>query len=143
MEMGKSDKKLAIFAHSGTYDRLYQVVTIAVTAASMGREVNIFLFFWALKKFVEKDGLETMDFPPEYGEEGRELARRMKELNPMSLQDMLDEVKKLGNIKVYACSANVKYLGLDEETVTKKVDEVVGLSAIMRMAEDSDVQLFI
>ncbi|MHC4357918.1 MAG: hypothetical protein ACYSTQ_03875 [Planctomycetota bacterium] len=34
--MGKSDKKLAIFAHSGTYDRLYQVVTIAITAASVG-----------------------------------------------------------------------------------------------------------
>lgn len=140
--MEKSGKKLAIFAHSGTYDRLYQVVTIAVTAASMGRDVYIFLFFWALKKFVEED-LDTLDFPHEYGEEGTALGERMKALNPMALQDMLNEVKKLDKIKIYACSASVKYMGLDDEKVRGKVDEVVGLPGILQMAEDSDVQLFI
>ena len=141
--MKKSGKKLAIFAHSGTYDRLYQVVTLAVTAASMGREVYIFLFFWALKRFVQDGGLETMDFPPEYGEEGRALGQRIKKLNPTSLQDMFEEVKKLGKIKVYACSANVKYMDLDDAKVRAKVDEVIGLPVILQMAEDSDVQLFI
>ncbi|MEE9584583.1 MAG: DsrE/DsrF/DrsH-like family protein [Candidatus Brocadiales bacterium] len=141
--MDKNGKKLAIFAHSGTYDKLYQTVTIAVTAASMGRDVYMFLFFWALKRFVEEGGLETMDFPPEYGEEGPALGQRMKALNPTSLQDMLDEVKKTGKIKVYACSASVKYMGLDDKKVMGKVDEVVGLPVILQMAEDSDVQLFI
>lgn len=141
--MEKSGRKLAIFAHSGTYDKLYQVVTIAVTAASMGRDVYIFLFFWALKSFVKDGGLDAMNFPPEYGGEGPALGQRMKRLNPTSLQDMLNEVKKLGRIKVYACSANVKYMGLDDERVREKVDEVVGLPAILQMAEDSDVQLFI
>lgn len=140
--MEKGDKKLVIFAHSGTYDKLYQVVTIAVTAASMGRNVYIFLFFWALKKFVE-GGLEDMDFPPECGEDGPALGERMKALNQMTLQDMLDEVKKLDKIKLYACSANVKYMGLDEEKVKQKVDEVVGLSGILQMAEGSDIQLFV
>ncbi|MFQ5957280.1 MAG: DsrE/DsrF/DrsH-like family protein [Candidatus Brocadiales bacterium] len=140
--MKKSGKKLTIFAHSGTYDKLYQVVTIAITAASMGREVSIFLFFWALKKFVEND-LKTMDFPHEYGEEGAALGERMKALNPVSLQDMLNEVKKLDKIKIYACSANIKYMGLTDDKVKGKVDDVVGLPAILQMAEDSDVQLFI
>lgn len=140
--MKSNSKKLAIFAHSGTYDKLYQTVTLAVTAASMGRDVNIFLFFWALKKFVRGD-LDTMNFPSEYGEEGKVLGERMKTLNPMSLQDMLNEVKKLGRVKVYACSANVKYMDLSDEEVKEKVDEVIGLPGILEMAENSDVQLFI
>ncbi len=140
--MEKSGKKVVIFAHSGTYDKLYQVVTIAVTAASMGRDVSIFLFFWALKRFVEGN-LDTRDFPHEYGKEGLALGQRMEELNLTTLQEMLEEVRKLGNIKIYACSANVKYMGLDDEDVKAKVDEVLGLPAILQMTEGADVQLFI
>ena len=51
----KDKKKFVIFAHGGTYDKLYQIVTLAITAASMGRETYIFLFFWALKRFVNEE----------------------------------------------------------------------------------------
>ena len=51
----KDKKKFVIFAHSGTYDKLYQIITLAITAASMGRETYIFLFFWALKRFVNEE----------------------------------------------------------------------------------------
>ena len=40
----EGQKKFVIFAHSGTYDKLYQTITLAITAAAMGRETYIFLF---------------------------------------------------------------------------------------------------
>ena len=42
--------KFVIFLHGGTYDKLHQAATIGLTAAAMGKEVYVFLMFWAIKK---------------------------------------------------------------------------------------------
>ena len=58
------EKKFILFLHSGNYEKLYQAVMLAITAASMGSKVYIFLFFWALKKFAT-DQLDVIEFPEE------------------------------------------------------------------------------
>src|SRR5574340_1504213 len=99
----KGKKKFVIFAHSGSYDKLYQIVTLAVTAASMGRETYIFLFFWALKKFVNED-FDTTKLSSEFGEAGERLSKRIHAINPISLKEILYDVRMMGNLKVYACT---------------------------------------
>ena len=86
----KNKKKFVIFAHSGTYDKLYQIITLAITAASMGRETYIFLFFWALRRFVN-DEFDVKKLSDEFGEEGGRLSKRMQEINPVSLKEILNE----------------------------------------------------
>ncbi|MCF6148850.1 MAG: hypothetical protein E3K37_09340 [Candidatus Kuenenia sp.] len=135
-------KKFVIFAHSGTYDKLYQIVTLSITAASMGRETYIFLFFWALKRFVNEEfSLERLS--SEFGEEGEKLGKRMREMNPLSLKELLAEVRNIGNLKLYACSGAVKLMDLEEVKVKSKVDDILGLTTILEIADGAETQLFI
>lgn len=138
----KNRKKFVIFAHSGTYDKLYQIVTLAITAASMGRETYIFLFFWALRRFVNEE-FDIKKLSSEFGSEGERLARRMQEINPISLKEILQDVRSMGNLKIYACTAAVKIMELEESLVKSKVDDILGLPALLEIADGAETQLFI
>lgn len=138
----KNKKKFVIFAHSGTYDKLYQIVTLAITAASMGRETYIFLFFWALRRFVNEE-FDLKRLSSEFGSEGERLAKRMQEINPISLKEILQDVRSMGNLKIYACTAAVKIMELEESLVKSKVDDILGLPALLEIADGAETQLFI
>ena len=138
----KDKKKFVIFAHSGTYDKLYQIITLAITAASMGRETYVFLFFWALKRFVN-DEFDVTRLSAEFGEEGGRLSKRMQEINPISLNEILNEVRGMGNLKVYACTAAVKLMELEEAKVKSRVDDILGLTTLLEIADGAETQLFI
>ncbi|OGL40876.1 MAG: hypothetical protein A3C43_03985 [Candidatus Schekmanbacteria bacterium RIFCSPHIGHO2_02_FULL_38_11] len=141
-KMEKKRRRLVIFAHSSTFDRLYQTATIAVTAAAMGEEVYVVLFFEALKKFVEgKTDIEDMS--AEFQNNGKDVYQKMKAMNPNSITEMIDTVKSLGTLKFLACSANVEFMGLRKEEVLKKVDEITGLPSILKLASDADTKLYI
>ena len=66
--------KFVIFLHGGTYDKLHQAATIGLTAAAMGKEVYVFLMFWAIKKLASGE-IDTIDFPPAYAAHAGEVAR--------------------------------------------------------------------
>jgi len=59
------------------------------------------------------------------------------------LKELLSEVGQMGNLKIYACSGAVKLMGLDEELVKSKVDDIIGLPTMLKMAEGAETQLFI
>lgn len=138
----KKKRKLVIFAQSSTYDRLYQTATIAVTAAAMGEEVYVVLFFEALRKFVDgKTDIEDMSV--EFQNHGKDVYQKMKKMNPNSIPDMIETVKSLGTLKFLACSANVEFMGLEKEEVLKKVDEITGLPSILKLVSEADTTLYI
>ncbi|GJQ22460.1 MAG: DsrE/DsrF/DrsH-like family protein [Planctomycetia bacterium] len=138
----KNKKKFVIFAHSGTYDKLYQIITLAITAASMGKETYIFLFFWALKRFVNEE-FDPAKLAAECGAEGEKLFKRMQEINPISLQELLRDVRTMGNLKIYACTGAVKLMELEESFVKTRVDDILGLTTLLEIADGSETQLFI
>lgn len=136
------DKKFIIFLHTGNYEKLYQAVMLAVTAASMGTRVYIFLFFWALRKFAT-DKLDVIDLHPGMQEEDRRLLEAVPRGQPDMLKGLLSEVGRMGNLEIYACSGAVKLMELDEELVKSKVDDIIGLPTMLKMAEGAETQLFI
>ena len=136
------EKKIVLFLHSGNYEKLYQAVMLAITSASMGNKVYIFLFFWALKKFVT-DKLDVIEFPDGMQEEDRRLLEAVPQGQPNMLKELLSEVSKMGNLEIYACSGAVKLMKLDEEFVKSKVDDIIGLPTMLKMAEGAETQLFI
>lgn len=138
----KDKKKFIIFAHSGTYDKLYQIITLAITAASMGRETYIFLFFWALKRFVDEE-FDPARLATECGAEGERLLKRMQEFHPVSLKELLRDVRAMGNLKVYACTGAVKLMELEESVVRTRVDDILGLTTLLEIADGAETQLFI
>ncbi|MBE7444369.1 MAG: DsrE/DsrF/DrsH-like family protein [Planctomycetia bacterium] len=138
----KDKKKFVIFAHSGTFDKLYQIITLAITAASMGRETYIFLFFWALKRFADEE-FDVVKLSAEFGAEGEKLSKRMQKINPVSLKELLHDVRTMGNLKVYACTGAVKLMELEESVVRTRVDDILGLTTLLEMADGAETQLFI
>jgi len=136
------EKKFVLFLHSGNYEKLYQAVMLAITSASMGNKVYIFLFFWALRKFVT-DKIDVIEFPDGMNEEDKRLLEAVPQGQPNMLKELLSEVSKMGNLEIYACSGAVKLMELDEELVKSKVKEIIGLPTMLKMAEGAETQLFI
>ena len=134
-------EKFVIFLHSGTYDRLYQAVTFAQAAVVMGKEVYIFLLFWGLKKFIENP--DEVNFSPAYGTDGDAVRETIHTLNIPSVRETLDETKRLGTIKIYACSAAIDIMGMKRDEVEGLVDGIMGLPTIIKVIEDAQTTLFI
>ncbi|MYC28187.1 MAG: hypothetical protein F4X63_09395 [Nitrospira sp. SB0662_bin_26] len=134
--------RFVIYAHNATYDKLHQVATIALTASAMGKDVVVVLLFWTIKKLAEGK-LDEIDFPPEYERYHDEVARLLAERQVPLISEMFEEGKKVGKLRLIACSAGLEYMGVDAEAVAKQVDEVMGLPAILAMAAGAETTLFV
>ena len=140
--MSKPKPKFVLFAHNATYDKLHQVATLGLTAAAMGKDVIVILLFWTIKKLAEGK-IDQIDFPPEYAASSEEDARLLKENKVPKISEMLAEEKLVGKIRVIACSPGLEYMGVDGEAVSKQVDEVLGLPAIISLTANAETTLFI
>jgi peroxiredoxin family protein len=140
--MSQPRPKFVLFAHNATYDKLHQVATLGLTAAAMGKDVIVILLFWTIKKLAEGK-FDEIDFPPEYASATHEVARLLKEKKVPKISEMLAEAKLVGKLRLIACSAGLEYMGVDGEAVSKQVDEVLGLPAIIALTADAETSLFI
>lgn len=138
----KKKPKFVIFAHNATYDKLHQVATLGLTAAAMGKSVIVVLLFWTIKKLAE-GRIDAVDFPPEYEVQGKEVTRLLREKKVPKISEMLKEAHQVGDFRLVACSAGLEYMGVDPDLVTKKVDEVMGLPAILHLTAEAETALFI
>ncbi len=135
-------RRFVIFLHGGTYDKLHQAATIGLTAAAMGKEVYVFLMFWAIKKLAMGE-LDRIDFSPAYGAHAEEVARIMTEKKAPKISEMFKEAKEVGSFKLIACSAGLEYMSVKYEDFASKVDDVLGLPLILNLAADAETTLFI
>lgn len=130
---------LAVFLHSHRYDRLYQAVSLVLTASSMGWPCQLFLFYGALGSYVSGAWDEINIVAEGSGDAPewmRDLAHGFEAANVPSLYEMLETAaKEPGGVKVLACSMSCRVLGLDVRSVREKVDEVVGLPTMVQLAE--------
>ena len=140
--MSPPSPKFVLFAHNATYDKLHQVATLGLTAAAMGKDVIVILLFWTIKKLAEGK-LDQIDFPPEYSGSAEIVGRLLKEKHVPTISQMFEEAKLVGKLRIIACSAGLEYMGVDGEAVSKQVDEVMGLPAILSLTADAETKLFI
>ena len=134
--------RFVIFLHGGTYDKLHQAATIGLTAAAMGKEVYVFLMFWAIKKLAMGE-LDRVDFSPAYEAHAEEVARIMTEKKAPKISEMFEEAKEVGSFKLIACSAGLEYMSVKYDDFASKVDDVMGLPLILNLAADAETTLFI
>jgi len=122
--------KLLILAHEGTWERRFQVSSLAASESAADRPVDIALFFEALRVWVgdawdqhqpsavvDPERLESLAFPP--------------------LGTLLAEGRERGLVRVYACSASARFLGLDNQEVQSRVDAILGWQSFARMIRDA------
>lgn len=134
--------KFVIFAHHATYDTLHQVATLGLTASAMGKDVIVILLFWTIKKLAEGK-IDAIDFPPEYASSTEEVTRLLKEKKVPKISEMFQDARLVGRFRLIACSAGLEYMGVDPDVVTKNVDEVMGLPAIINLTSGAETTLFI
>jgi len=134
--------RFVIFAHNATYDKLHQVGTLGLTAAAMGKEVLVVLLFWTIRKLAE-GRIDEVDFSPEYESAGHDVRRLLKDRKVPRISEMFQEARAVGDFRLIACSAGLEYMGVDAEAVTKQVDSVMGLPALLALTAKAETTLFI
>src|SRR5205814_6231619 len=83
--------RVAVFLHSGDYERMHQGLSVAAAAAASGREVLVFFFWWALERLVA-DRLDEPDFA---GEQAR-AADRFESRQLPTLRQLLEHARQSG-----------------------------------------------
>ena len=123
----KAAAGVAVFLHSGDYDRIHQGLSIAAAASASGRNAQVFFFWWALERLLS-DRLDEPDFPTHPEAEARFEIRRLP-----TLRDLLAHAKASGLCTVYACSASLAAVAAAPGEVSPAVDQVVGWSSILAL----------
>lgn len=128
-----ADNRVAIFLHSGDYDRVHQGLAIAAAAVASGREVHLFFFWWALDRLLRGDLGEPTFEDSSIPLESREAAEDAFESGYPTASQLMESVRASGKCTIYACSASSGLLGVRPDRVAEKVDRIVGWSAILAL----------
>ncbi len=133
--------KISLIVASEKLDKLLPAATLATTAAIMGWESEMFFTFWGLLAL--KRGYEPKEVSSDYKVYEDSLRRAISSGAIPSWLEVLEQGKKTGKLKIYACSTTMDFLGLKVEDLVDYVDEVVGAASFLSKAKDSDITLFI
>jgi peroxiredoxin family protein len=122
---------LLILAHDDAWRARFQVSSLAASAVAAGQEVGVALFFdalaaWAAGRWdrpepmppVPLDRLEALDLPP--------------------LSSLLAAGRERSLLRLYACSASVRILGLDAARLQDQVDAIVGWPTFHRLIRQAE-----
>lgn len=115
-----------ILAHGGAWEMRFQVSSLAASAAAAGEEVEVALFFAALDSWAG-GRWDALDPEPPVS------AERLEALGLPPLSSLLAPGREGGSIRIYACSASSRILGLDMARVQEAVDAVLGWQTLSRM----------
>lgn len=110
---------LFILAHGGTWDLRFQISSLAASSVAAGETVEIALFFGALDAWARGRWDDLDPAPPVTPE-------RLEALDLPPLSSMLAEGRASGAIRLFACSASARFLGLELAAVQAKVDAILG-----------------
>ena len=159
-----SEKKLAIIATKGTLDWAYPPFILASTAAALGYETQIFFTFYGLQLLKKRMNLKVsplgnpgMPMPmgmdtwfPVLGTAlpGMEsvmtvmMKKKMASKGVASLED-LRELCLEADVKMIACQMTVDVFGFEHDEFIPEVNDYVGATYFLPVAQKSDVCLFI
>ena len=131
---------LAIILHSGSFDRLYHALSLALTAAAMGRESRCFITYWALEYFRKTDRAEfNLDREGETHKDILEENIRKGHIHKISA--FITEAKNMG-VKLYACTASMGLLNISRNELTDEIDMSMGITTFLNEAANDQI-LFI
>jgi peroxiredoxin family protein len=150
-----------IIVMSGGFDKVFAAFNIAVGAASMGKETNMFFTFWGLKA-IQKGNFTGHSFygrligimnrgginrigPSQFNFWG--LGRWMfKQIMKNHHITPLEEIRKAAidlGVKFHACDMSMELMEIRVEDLIDGVEGVCGVATMLEMADRSKQTLFI
>jgi peroxiredoxin family protein len=118
---------MAILLQSGDPERVRNVASMVAGAAALNWEVVLVLFGEALENHV----LGRLD-PPDLGQE-----------DPARPSALIRSAVEFGRVTILACSADARRCGLDEALIRAKVDDILGMTTILRRIQDAGTKLWV
>ena len=138
--MNASRKGLSTIFHSGSYDRLYHGLSIALAALALNREVKFFFSYWALEYLRREKGTRLV--LDSEGNAHREiLEKNIKEGHILEIQELFSQAKRMG-AKFYACTNSMGLLNIARNELINEVDKSMGITTFLTESA-SDQMLFI
>ncbi len=126
--MSTAAPRLAVFLHSGDYDRVHQGLAIAAAAVASGRRADVFFFWWALERLAQ-GRVEEPDFhPPRPEVTDRFETRRMPTIGAL-----LTYLAESGLCTTYGCTGSMAAMGIDPTGMRQGVDQFVGWGTILQL----------
>jgi peroxiredoxin family protein len=137
--MDEQEKPLSVVLFSGTDDKLNAAAVLAVGAAAMGRPVNIFLQYYALRAF--RAGKVYADHALAW-EATDALTHVIRAQPGQHWSELLKQAKDVGEVNIQACALSMDMFHLKQGDLDPLVDGVEGVAAFMASVSDGQV-LFI
>jgi peroxiredoxin family protein len=120
---------LAIIFHSGSYDKVYHGLTLALTALALGREVKMLFSYWALD-LLRKECLSTMPLDKEAEDHKTIIKQKMEQGNLDKLCGFMSQAKNLG-AKLYVCVSSMALMNVTRDELIEEVDASMGLTTFL------------
>lgn len=117
---------------SSTLDKFYEAVAFLAAARARGDTGLLFLRGPALRAFTEDRWTLTPPFASE----------SLFQFDGKTPMEFLRDLHGHGKIRLYACSAWVRMLGLDNGAVAARTDAVIGLVAFLSQSQGGPVLTF-
>lgn len=133
--------KISIIVASERIDKILPAITLATTASVMGWEAELFFTFWGL--LVLKKAYEPKEVSLDYKRFEEDLKKAINSGAIPGWREVLEQGRKTGRLRVYACSTTMGLLGVKNEDLIEDVDGIVGAASFLNKARDSDINLFI
>lgn len=127
--------KLALIVQSSSYNRLHLMATLVATAVALGWEASAFLTYDALRRFVTgtmDEAAPSLDDP----EINQIYADGIHHGAIPSVQDLLEQARRSGTVKIYGCSQSTMMLRLTPEQ-QQKLDGVIGYTTFLTSAVEA------
>ncbi len=118
--------RVAIFLHSGEYDRVHEGLSIAASAVAGEKHADVFLFWWALERLAQ-GRLDEPDF------EREDLIDRFEARRLPTLRSLLAYLRESGECTLYACTGSMEIMGIQREALERSVHQFVGWSTILQL----------
>jgi peroxiredoxin family protein len=157
----ESNNGTTIIVMSGDMDKVLAALNIAIGAAAMGKETNMFFTFWGLKViqkgnftgrsffgrmmgFMNRGGIDRIG-PSQFNFWclGRWMFKQMMKnhhITPMT--ELLKTAKDLG-VKFFPCQMSMEVMEIKREDLIDGVEETCGVAAMLEMSDHSKQTLFI
>lgn len=140
--MSGKEKRYCIFLHSGSYDRVYQAMSITNVALATGYEVHIFFSYGALKRLVKGNTDKVViEGEPAFFKE--EIERNLQRGTLDSISEMIETAKRFGRLNIYACTGSMAVLNIARDELIEHVDMSMGLVYFLNLVKDAEQVLYI
>lgn len=122
---------LLILAHGASWDRRFQVCSLAASTVAAGGRCDVALFFAALDAWA-RDRWDALDPDPPLD------AAAIESADFPPLTSLIAPGREGGAIRLYACSASTALLGLDPAEVQSRVDALAGWPTFARLVSEAE-----